>query len=152
MVATAVSEDYVTLSWNEYTRPGYRFVGWNTSADGYGTAYSDGQTIKTPQYDMNLYAQWERTGYTIKFDANRNGGTGTGTMYDLIFNTETDTEALTKNTFTNEKNIAPNTVTFSFMGWNTDIPQRTQKPLHTIRQRKRRRRECQKRRKDNQKH
>lgn len=36
---------------------GYHFMGWNTKADGTGTAYSDGEFIPVSS-DMTLYAQW----------------------------------------------------------------------------------------------
>ena len=42
---------------NPYTREGYIFLGWNTAADGSGTAYTDGETI-TPTDSLILYAQW----------------------------------------------------------------------------------------------
>lgn len=42
---------------NPYTREGYIFLGWNTAADGGGTAYADGETI-TPTGSLILYAQW----------------------------------------------------------------------------------------------
>lgn len=56
----------VTLyaQWNTYavslptgTRDGYRFAGWNTKADGSGTAYFGNMTI-IPTQNMTLYAQW----------------------------------------------------------------------------------------------
>lgn len=40
------------------TRPGYKFTGWNTKADGSGTAYT-GDTVATSE-DITLYAQWEK--------------------------------------------------------------------------------------------
>ena len=42
-------------------RPGYRFVGWNTQANGKGTSYADGATVPASQLkkDLTLYAQWE---------------------------------------------------------------------------------------------
>jgi uncharacterized repeat protein (TIGR02543 family) len=43
---------------NEYYRDGYGFIGWNTAADGTGTAYTEQSTI-TPTANMTLYAQWE---------------------------------------------------------------------------------------------
>lgn len=47
-----------TLPINEFVRDGYYFTGWNTAADGSGTAYTDQSTI-TPTANMTLYAQWE---------------------------------------------------------------------------------------------
>lgn len=40
-----------------YTKKGYRFKGWNTEANGKGTAYKDGDIVNLKQ-DLRLYAQW----------------------------------------------------------------------------------------------
>lgn len=45
------------LTQNTFTRSGYTFANWNTSADGTGTAYSDGASYSFAQ-SMTLYAQW----------------------------------------------------------------------------------------------
>lgn len=50
---------------NEFTRTGYEFVGWNTAADGSGTAYNDEAEVKLTR-DITLYAQWKAI-YTIRF-------------------------------------------------------------------------------------
>ena len=42
---------------NTFTRDGYTFVGWNTSADGSGMSYTDQQELTLTQ-DLTLYAQW----------------------------------------------------------------------------------------------
>jgi uncharacterized repeat protein (TIGR02543 family) len=63
------------LDQNQFSRSSYQFTGWNTKADGTGTAYSQRQ-VMTPPSDITLYAQWSCTNcYTVSFDAN--GGTGT---------------------------------------------------------------------------
>ena len=51
--------DYV-LAENGFTRPGYRFVGWNTRSDGSGVTYREGDVITTSTdiVDIRLYAQW----------------------------------------------------------------------------------------------
>ncbi len=48
-----------TLNANIFTRAGYSFNGWNTKADGTGTAYGDGATV-TLTADLTLYAQWKQ--------------------------------------------------------------------------------------------
>ena len=48
------------LTANSFTRTDYVFSGWNTSADGSGTSYSDGQSISISA-NMTLYAQWNGT-------------------------------------------------------------------------------------------
>ncbi|MBL8062553.1 MAG: InlB B-repeat-containing protein, partial [Anaerolineales bacterium] len=45
------------LNTNTFTRPGYAFSGWNTAANGSGTAYADGASYDFTT-DITLYAQW----------------------------------------------------------------------------------------------
>lgn len=49
----------LTLRQNGYTRDGYAFTGWNTAADGSGTAYAAGASY-TANAAVTLYAQWLR--------------------------------------------------------------------------------------------
>jgi outer membrane protein OmpA-like peptidoglycan-associated protein len=46
---------------NIMTRAGYTFIGWNTKADGTGTAYADGASFKFEAPLITLYAQWKLT-------------------------------------------------------------------------------------------
>ena len=46
------------LTSNSFTRTGYTFSGWNTSADGSGTAYADGASYDFAA-NLTLYAQWD---------------------------------------------------------------------------------------------
>ena len=41
-----------------FTKTGYRFNGWNTSATGNGISYAAGATISSISADVTLYAQW----------------------------------------------------------------------------------------------
>lgn len=61
-IATAAT----SLTANSFTRTGYEFGGWNTAADGTGTAYTNGQTYSFSA-DMTLFAQWKAQ---ITYDAN----------------------------------------------------------------------------------
>lgn len=47
------------LSRNRFVKEGYRFVGWNTVADGSGESFSDGGWFDLSD-DTVLYAQWEK--------------------------------------------------------------------------------------------
>ncbi len=84
---------YQDLSLNKYQLTGYTFAGWNTAADGSGTAYEDGQNVKnlTTNSSITLYAQWTLKKYTITIDKNGgsgkltvNGTTATG-VNDVVF-------------------------------------------------------------------
>ncbi len=83
--ATAADSENVTavydLVWdmgvdaNPFLRENYIFLGWNTAADGTGTAYAPGNVIALTK-DANtaiLYAQWEelpKYDYIVTYDAN----------------------------------------------------------------------------------
>lgn len=52
-----------------FLRKGYVFAGWNTKADGTGTAYKAGAGIAYPAegQTLTLYAQWEANTYKTEF-------------------------------------------------------------------------------------
>lgn len=59
-----------TLNANTFKYTGYTFAGWNTKADGTGTAYTDGQTIENLSSAdgavITLYAQWKIHTHKLK--------------------------------------------------------------------------------------
>ena len=60
-----VTKDAETeLTANAFTREGYDFNGWNTAADGTGTAYVDKATVNLTE-NTTLYAQWEIQKFTV---------------------------------------------------------------------------------------
>ena len=64
----------ITLSDVIPLRPEYLFTGWNTAADGSGTAYAPGATYSGNE-NATLYAQWQFVGdLTVTLD--RQGGEG----------------------------------------------------------------------------
>ena len=92
------------LTLNAFTRAGYTFSGWNTAANGSGTAYANGATYSFAA-DVTLYAQWTALpNHTVTFNSNG----GTGTMSNQVANVPT---ALTLNAFTRTG--------YTFSGWNT---------------------------------
>ena len=98
----------VTLAQNTFTRDGYEFNGWSTSANG-ATEYSDGQAISGLTGDITLYAVWTELAtqtYTITYNANG----GAGNMESTTFNYGDDV-TLSSNTFTRSE--------YSFAGWAT---------------------------------
>ena len=58
---------------NGWTVDGYTFIGWNTSADGKGTAYAPGTTW-IANGTLTLYAQWTPGQAGLTYDGN--GATG----------------------------------------------------------------------------
>ena len=71
---TTVTGKANTLPASTFTRTGYTFKGWNTKADGTGTAYTDEQANVKFAADTTLYAQWELNTYTVTWK-NINGET-----------------------------------------------------------------------------
>ncbi|MBR4118152.1 MAG: InlB B-repeat-containing protein [Methanocorpusculum sp.] len=111
------------LTANTFTAPaGMVFNGWNTKADGSGTAYADKATVKNLALKdgsiITLYAQWKsvssgseshsttKTTYTVTFNANG----GAGEMFQQTF-TSGKEKALNLNFFTREG--------YTFAGWAT---------------------------------
>lgn len=98
------------LSANQFSRTGYKFKGWSTSANG-GVVYADKQSVNnlTTQHNVtvNLYAVWEPVTYTVKYHGN--GATG-GSMSDST------------TTYDKSQNLAANGFSktgYSFSGWST---------------------------------
>ncbi|MBT1162965.1 InlB B-repeat-containing protein [Bifidobacterium sp. SO1] len=91
---------------NKFTRAGYTFTGWNTKADGSGTAYAANADVKLPAGGITLYAQWTANNVNITYQPN----SGAGTMEKTSGVTD-QTVKVAANTFTRTG--------YSFTGWNT---------------------------------
>lgn len=69
---TAASNVSTSLTSNVFTRSGFTFTGWNTAADGTGTAYADAADVTqlaAAEYNgqtITLYAQWKLNTPSIK--------------------------------------------------------------------------------------
>ena len=90
------------LTANTFSRTGYTFGGWATSANG-AVAYTDEQSVKdlasTQGATVTLYAKWTPITYTIHY--NKNAEDATGTMADQTFNCdETPVKTISDNAFT----------------------------------------------------
>ena len=83
------------------------FNGWNTAADGSGTDYASGQSY-TANANLNLYAKWITSEYTVSYNAN--GGIGAPANQTKIYG-EALTLSSTEPTFAN----------YTFLGWNTEM-------------------------------
>lgn len=68
-----------TTAANPFTRSNYTFTGWNTAADGSGTALTENasNTLPVSGSAVVIYAQWRVSTNTITFNA---GTSGSGTM------------------------------------------------------------------------
>jgi len=91
------------LTANAFTRTGYSFAGWATTASG-PVAFANLASYSAPG-NVTLFAVWTPVNYTVTFNANG----GTGTMANQTF-TVLGAD-LTKNTFTRTGR--------TFGGWST---------------------------------
>lgn len=92
------------------SRTGYKFVGWNTEADGSGDMYDDEESVEDLTEEngatVTLYAIWEANTYYVAYDAN--GGTGDMDDTEMTYDEETN---LDDNEFEREDHL--------FQGWST---------------------------------
>ena len=56
---SSVSVVPVKLNANEFNKPGFLFVNWNTEPDGLGTAYDDEEEVRINE-NTTLYAMWKK--------------------------------------------------------------------------------------------
>ncbi|WP_342471674.1 InlB B-repeat-containing protein [Metasolibacillus sp. FSL H7-0170] len=93
-------------------KAGYTFTGWNTQADGKGTAYAVNTTFQMGAGNITLYAQWTTNPtYRVSYDAN--GATGGSVPQDL--------GEYEENTLVTVQENSGNLVKagYTFTGWNT---------------------------------
>ncbi len=101
----------ITLNTNQFFRgEGYSFGGWNTEPDGSGEHYDNGQTIVDAFGSLNLYAEWGITPYTIIFDGNGAGVTGTTESMSVNYGERVN---LNQSGFAREHYVQT--------GWNTKV-------------------------------
>lgn len=114
------------LNANGFYKNNYIFTGWNTKANGTGTAYADKQNVNnlTTAKDgtVTLYAQWFKNKYTLSFNAD-GGVLPTGGNIGLHGNLSTDRKTgnitVTYNdpSFSIMDNDCPSREGYSFNGW-----------------------------------
>lgn len=110
-----IYDSYGNLAENGFKLPGWKFVNWNTKADGSGKSYKAGERVinVTDGTDGVLYAQWTPDTYTIKFNKNKPSNAThevTGTMADQVVKYDTKTK-LNKSEYKLHGWV--------FNGWNT---------------------------------
>ena len=106
--ATGAAGESVTVAENAFTRDNYTFTGWNTQADGSGTAYSAGDSFTLTE-DTVLYAQWSKNApaqVNVSYDANG----GVGTMESVTGDVGSEI-VIQQSGFTRSE--------YTFTGWNT---------------------------------
>lgn len=80
---THVFDSQVTSSTgSSLVKSGFRFIGWNTQADGTGTSFVAGSAFKMPALNVDLYAQWIDNSFEIAY--NSNGGSGGPDAVDVL--------------------------------------------------------------------
>lgn len=103
------------------TRPGYRFVEWNTADNGTGDSIKPGQTTLLyageTGYSKTYYAKWEKATdeAALDFDPNANGDTSVGNMPSKM----TDTVDKGTNAQFTVPTAPPTREGYVFKHWNT---------------------------------
>ena len=108
--STHVYDVAKTLTANGYTRTGYSFTGWATSAGG-AVAYTNTQSV-TNLTAVNtgivtFYAVWSINSYQITFDAN--GGSGGTGPTSMVYNSPLTAPSVSRTGYT-------------FAGWQPAVP------------------------------
>lgn len=105
------------------TRPGYRFVEWNTADNGTGDSIKPGQTTLLyageTGYSKTYYAKWEKATdeAALDFDPNANGDTSVGNMPSKM----TDTVDKGTNAQFTVPTAPPTRAGYVFKHWNTVV-------------------------------
>ncbi|MDG5813525.1 InlB B-repeat-containing protein [Chitinispirillales bacterium ANBcel5] len=104
----AITDEILKLRENDFQREEYIFTGWAVNPESDSVAFTDREEITMIAGDMNLYAVWSLSSFTITFD--KNSSIATGSMDpQLVLNDET--VALNQNSFNKDD--------WTFLGWST---------------------------------
>ncbi|QSX09255.1 InlB B-repeat-containing protein [Alkalibacter rhizosphaerae] len=104
-------DDTVIALASTFEKTGHLFTGWNSSADGSGTAYEPDETFVMGTEDVTLYAQWTMEEYQVSYAGN--GSTsGTVPTDDAAYHMD-DEVIVSANAGTLAK------MGYTFAGWNT---------------------------------
>ena len=79
-ISSLLNNDKITVAQNTFAKAGYKFVSWNTQADGKGTSFAPGAEARVNGEGENvLYAIWEaaQQDYTVEFYYENADGTYT---------------------------------------------------------------------------
>ncbi|MFC2386693.1 InlB B-repeat-containing protein [Treponema socranskii] len=110
---TASSSYKFTVPESTFTKTGYVFIGWGTSASSTYVSYTAGESASASE-SKTLYAIWAKESVPVTFDPNtENGGSGTPFTENLLLTTTAMKYegTLPANTFTNSNG--------NFTGWST---------------------------------
>lgn len=108
---------------NGPTRPGYRFVEWNSADNGTGDSIKPGQTTRLyageTGYSKTYYAKWEKATdeAALDFEPNANGDTSVGNMPSKM----TDTVDKGTNAQFTVPTAPPTRAGYVFKHWNTAV-------------------------------
>ena len=106
----------IKLSSSVPTRNGYTFLGWNTKADGKGTAYAAGAIYKNDQNGgtVTLYAQWTPWKHVLHYNKNVPTSSTSQTVSNMpVDQTKTFGQLMTIS------NLVPTRKGYTFAGWYT---------------------------------
>ncbi|MFN5370320.1 MAG: InlB B-repeat-containing protein, partial [Bacteroidia bacterium] len=77
-MANQTASSATNLTANAFTRTGYTFAGWNTAANGSGTAYANSSSFPFTA-NTTLFAQWTANTLTVTYDSQGGSAVSSGT-------------------------------------------------------------------------
>jgi LPXTG-motif cell wall-anchored protein/uncharacterized repeat protein (TIGR02543 family) len=83
-MSTQSASTATALSTNTFTRSGFTFAGWNTAANGTGTAYANGASYPFTS-NTTLYAQWTASSSGGSSSSNTLANTGIDSTNGIMF-------------------------------------------------------------------
>ena len=100
-----------TVKDNQFSRPGYTFIGWSTSANG-DVKYKPGEKI-TMTADTTLYAQWKALNYTVTYTDGVDG--------EEVFKDQTTDNLKYGDETPKFKGGTPTRIGYTFAGWSPEV-------------------------------
>ncbi len=112
-----IYDEAKALSSNVFTRTGYEFLGWHTSATATQKEYSEGQSVSNLASESGavvpLFAIWKANTYYVEYVKNpKGGGTVSGTMVNSTHTYADNNSKLTDNDY--------DLTGYNFDGWTTN--------------------------------
>lgn len=96
-------------------RAGFDFTSWNTAIGGTGTAYQAGGSLTMPASNVDLYAQWIPSQYTVAYDLNAADDPSAG---NLPVDGKTYSAGATVVVLPTDEALMPVRDGYKFLGWN----------------------------------
>lgn len=111
---------YTIKTQGNMARSGYMFTGWNTAADGSGTAYNSSDLVQTKDHtSLILYAQWKQVDPANIYVVYNGNGNTAGTVPETIVSQKNKAVTLASSNTINTLGLAK--TGYMFAGWAANV-------------------------------